>query len=403
MSTTKVTIGEAKEKIKRGVQAYLLKGEDGSYLIPRENRIPFYLYGKPGIGKTQMTRQIAEELGIGFVSFSLTHHTRNSLLGLPVISELAESKYTEYTMSEVVAEAVKAVQRGQREGILLLDEFNCASDTIMPAMLGFLQTGTIGRHSLPEEWVIILCGNPPEYNRSAREFDTAVMDRLRVMYVDADYEDFAGYASDAGLHPIVQEYLAQNQRDVHHVKQIKRETENGKSTNELEIVTPRGWENVSWLIKSYEQMGWDIDEETVRGYLKSEKVAHDFYQFYWLNMQSFTIEKAEEILQGINLEANAAQMVDKTFSFRWKVTDFLGQHLEQQAKDGVDNEAVSAGIGNAFRLLNMLPDGGKLSERLLMRINACRELLNVLLEVKCEEYLALCSRTYGIEAGQKSA
>lgn len=403
MSVTTVTIGDAKEKIKKGVQAYLLKGEDGLYIIPRVNRIPFYLYGKPGIGKTQMTRQIAEELGIGFVSFSLTHHTRNSLLGLPVISELAGSKYTEYTMSEVVAEVVKAVERGQREGILLLDEFNCASDTIMPAMLGFLQTGTIGMHSLPEGWVIVLCGNPPEYNRSAREFDTAVMDRLRVMYVDVDYADFAGYASDVGLHPLVQEYLVQNQEDLYHVRRIKRETENGKKINEQEIVTPRGWENVSCLIKSYEQMGWDIDEETVRGYLKSERIAYDFYQFYWLNTQSFTVEKAEDILKGRDLETYAEQMEGKTFSFRWKMTDFLGRYLEQQARDGVENEMISAEIGNAFRFLNMLPESSKLSEKLLMRINACRELLNALLEVKCEEYLALCSRTYGIESGQRSA
>lgn len=403
MQTATVTIGEAKEKIKKGVNAYLLKGEDGSYMIPRENRIPFYLYGKPGIGKTQMSRQIAHELGIGFVSFSLTHHTRNSLLGLPVISELAGSKYTEYTMSEVVAEVVKAVGRGHQEGILLLDEFNCASDTIMPAMLGFLQTGTIGMHRLPEGWVFILCGNPSEYNRSAREFDTAVMDRLRVMYVDADYDDFAGYASDSGLHPIVQEYLALNQKDLYHVKRINRETENGKSTSKLEIVTPRGWENVSWIIKSYEQMGWDIDEETVRGYLKSEKVAYDFYQFYWLNSQSFTMEKAKEILKGKSLETYVGQVTEKELAFRWKVVDFLGLSLKQQAKDGVENRIVSAGIGNALRFLNMLPESSKLSEKLLIQINGSRGLMDALKEVKCEEYLALCSRIYGIGTELKGA
>lgn len=403
MSITAVTIGEAKEKVKRGVSAYLLKGEDGSYTIPRENRIPFYLYGKPGIGKTQMTHQIARELGIGFVSFSLTHHTRNSLLGLPVISELEESKYTEYTMSEVVAEVVKAVQRGQREGILLLDEFNCASDTIMPAMLGFLQTGTIGMHRLPEGWVIVLCGNPPEYNRSAREFDAAVMDRLRVMYVDAGYEDFAGYASDSGLHPLVQTYLAKNQKDLYSVKRLSREAENGKNVSELEIVTPRGWENVSWMMKNYEQLGWEIDEETVRGYLKSDRIAYDFYQFYWINTQSFTEEKAEEILQGRNLEVYAAQAAEKDLSFRWKIVNYLKKCLEEKAGSGVEEEDVSAGIGNAFRFLNMLPESDKLSEKLLTQVNSCRELLDILLEVRCDEYLALCSRMYGIEMGQKSA
>ena len=51
------------------------------------NCLPFYLEGAPGIGKTQIVGQLAKEMGIGYVSFSLVHHTRNSLLGLPVISE----------------------------------------------------------------------------------------------------------------------------------------------------------------------------------------------------------------------------------------------------------------------------------------------------------------------------
>ena len=74
------TIKQAKEEIKNGIRGYLLKDQAGNYLSRKENRIPFYLEGKPGIGKTEIVRQIAKELEIGFVSFSITHHTRNSLL-----------------------------------------------------------------------------------------------------------------------------------------------------------------------------------------------------------------------------------------------------------------------------------------------------------------------------------
>jgi MoxR-like ATPase len=140
------TIEKAKIAIKNGIKGYLLKDEKGMYVMKEVNRIPFYLEGEPGIGKTEIVRQIADELGIGYVSFSLTHHTRNSLLGLPVIKNLDdENKYTSYTISEIIAKVWQAREQ-HREGILLLDEFTCMSESIVPAMLAFLQTKNIGNH-----------------------------------------------------------------------------------------------------------------------------------------------------------------------------------------------------------------------------------------------------------------
>ena len=47
---------------------------------------PIFLLGAPGIGKTAIMEQVAQELGIALVSYSMTHHTRQSALGLPFIS-----------------------------------------------------------------------------------------------------------------------------------------------------------------------------------------------------------------------------------------------------------------------------------------------------------------------------
>ena len=79
------SILEAKNAIKDAVKAYLVKNGKGGYVMNEVNRLPLYLEGKPGIGKTQVVSRIAEEMGIGFVNFSLTHHSRNTVLGLPVI------------------------------------------------------------------------------------------------------------------------------------------------------------------------------------------------------------------------------------------------------------------------------------------------------------------------------
>ncbi len=78
-----MNIKQAKEQIKVAMRAYFTKDEFGSYRIPIEKQRPIFLMGPPGIGKTAIMEQIAQELGVGLISYSMTHHTRQSALGLP--------------------------------------------------------------------------------------------------------------------------------------------------------------------------------------------------------------------------------------------------------------------------------------------------------------------------------
>ena len=122
-----MNIKRAKKEIRDTVQAYLMKGEDGEYLIPPIRQRPILLLGAPGIGKTQIMEQIARECGICLAAYTITHHTRQSAIGLPFISKRTfggkEYTVTEYTMSEIVASLYeKMEQTGLKEGILFLDE-----------------------------------------------------------------------------------------------------------------------------------------------------------------------------------------------------------------------------------------------------------------------------------------
>ena len=95
---------------------------------------------QPGRGKTAVREQIASELGIGLISYSMTHHTRQSAIGLPFISRKSfggqEYDVTEYTMSEIIASVYELMEEtGIKEGILFLDEINCVSETLSPLML----------------------------------------------------------------------------------------------------------------------------------------------------------------------------------------------------------------------------------------------------------------------------
>ena len=207
-----MNITQAKEQIKNAMQAYFSRDEYGRFLLPPEAQRPVFLIGPPGVGKTAIMKQIAGELGVGLVSYSMTHHTRQSALGLPVIEEKSyggkPSKVSEYTMSEIIASVYDMMEEtGVREGILFLDEINCVSETLIPVMLQFLQYKTLGRHAVPEGWIVVTAGNPPEYNRAARPFDLAVWDRVKRIDVEPDFAAFKAYAAKKGVHPAVMTYL----------------------------------------------------------------------------------------------------------------------------------------------------------------------------------------------------
>ena len=244
-----MNIKEAKEQIQNAMRAYFTKNKFGEYVIPVEKQRPVFLMGPPGIGKTAIMEQIAQELGVGLVSYSMTHHTRQSALGLPYIETKnyggREYQVSEYTMSEILASVYDMMEdSGLEEGILFLDEINCISETLAPAMLQFLQYKVFGRHKVPAGWIVVTAGNPPEYNKSVREFDIVTWDRLKRIDVEPDYKVWKEYAFKKGVHASITSYL-----DIRKADFYKIETGvDGKS-----FVTARGWSDLSYMIKLYEE------------------------------------------------------------------------------------------------------------------------------------------------------
>lgn len=289
-----MNIKEAKEQIKNAMTAYFTKDEFGGYVIPIEKQRPVFLMGPPGIGKTAIMEQIASELGVGLISYSMTHHTRQSALGLPFIVQKnyggREYDVSEYTMSEIIASVYDMMEEtGLREGILFLDEINCVSETLAPSMLQFLQYKIFGRHRVPDGWIVVTAGNPPEYNNSVREFDIVTWDRLKRIDVEPDFGVWKEYAYLSNVHPAIISYL-----DVKHSDFYKIEsTVDGKS-----FVTARGWSDLSDMIKLYEKHGLKVDNALVSQYLQNKKIARDFAVYYDLYMKYKSDYQIGEILSG---------------------------------------------------------------------------------------------------------
>lgn len=318
-----MNIEEAKKQVKYAVISYLSKDEFGEYRIPVERQRPIFLMGPPGIGKTDIMNQVAEEMNIAVVSYSMSHHTRQSALGLPFIAdkEYGGRKYrtTEYTMSEIIASLYDVMEEtGKAEGILFLDEINCVSETLAPSMLQFLQYKVFGRHSIPDGWVIVTAGNPPEYNNSVREFDLATLDRLKRIDVEPDFGAWWKYAQNQEVHTAVLTYLEIKKDDFYSVET----TVDGK-----EFVTARSWVDLSDMMKLYEEHDIPVNSELIRQYVQNERIARDFSAYYDLFYRYRKDYRIDGILKGAVEDGVRTRAQESPFDERITVIRLLMDSL----------------------------------------------------------------------------
>lgn len=342
-----MNIKRAKDEIKHSIRAYLSKNEYGEYRIPAIRQRPLLLIGPPGIGKTQIMEQIARECNVALVAYTITHHTRQSAVGLPFIreKEFGGKTYsvTEYTMSEIIASVYEKIEHtGLKEGILFIDEINCVSETLAPTMLQFLQCKTFGNQKVPEGWVIVAAGNPPEYNRSVREFDVVTLDRIKKIDVEADFSVWKEYAYQAGVHQAVISYLELKKENFYRVET----TVDGKL-----FATARGWEDLSSMIKVYEELELPMDREVVYQYIQHWKIAKDFANYLELYYKYQKDYKVEEILKGHITEEACDKIRRAAFDEKLSVIGLLISSLHETFCKSFEADAYVTDLYEKMKLV----------------------------------------------------
>jgi len=344
-----MNINEAKIQIENAMKAYFTKDNFGNYKIPIERQRPIFLMGPPGVGKTAIMEQIASDLGVALVSYSMTHHTRQSALGLPFIEKknYGGKEYTvsEYTMSEIIASVYDMMETtGLKQGILFLDEINCVSETLAPSMLQFLQYKIFGKHRVPDGWIVVTAGNPPEYNNSVREFDIVTWDRLKRIDVEADLTVWKEYAYKKGIHPAIMTYL-----DIHKSNFYKIEsTVDGKT-----FVTARGWSDLSDMIKLYEELGIQTDEKLIAQYLQNPKIAKSFSVYYDLFNKYKSDYQVEHILLGKATDEIKERAKDAKMDERLSLISLMLGSLGEEFREIYETEKALGAVMEAVKNIRL--------------------------------------------------
>lgn len=222
-------------------------------------KVSTMMWGKPGIGKTQVAEQLASYMGAKLYDVRLTTIDTSDLRGLPYYDH--ETKTTNWYRPE-------DLPRDDKPAVLFLDELSAAPAHIQPTVYGLLQERRVGQHKIPDNVIIVAAGNGVTDGAVAYEMGTAIADRLVHLHVEASPEDWVNnYAVPKGLHPSVVAFVKT-------APQHFETTEACMNSDKTIACTPRSWERVSDLMNNIKD---PLVKRIVIAGTIGDSVASDFF------------------------------------------------------------------------------------------------------------------------------
>ena len=262
-------------------------------------------------------------------------------MGLPVVSLTGwqagfqtNSSYSSARIKKINAERVQS-ELDRSHSIVIVTGFqgiNKYGD--ITTMLQFLQCKTFGNQAVPAGWVIVAAGNPPEYNKSVRDFDIVTLDRVRRMNIEPDLPVWKDYARAAHLHSAILSYLELHPQNFYQIN---------ADVDGTQFVTARGWEDLSNLLNTYESLGLQADEELIRQYIQHQKIAEDFAAYLDLYYKYRDDYGVEDILAGKAKPAAFARLLQAPFDEKLSLVSLILSGLETRFAASRRADAVADG------------------------------------------------------------
>lgn len=209
---------------------------------------PIFIYGAPGIGKTQIVGQAAVELGVPVLKMDLQFMNPEDFLGIPSTHEVRPVKMENGVLKDTGAGFTRTnpprilpQDNGPegKGGIIFMDEMNRANKIVLGSIMQFVQEGRIGEYQLPDKWVIVAAGNRPEEAEVA-DFDFALADRFSIKNYVPELTTWAEWAAkNEKILPELVSFLRFNDDLFHYLDADKKS---------LNYPSPRSWSDAALIL-----------------------------------------------------------------------------------------------------------------------------------------------------------
>ena len=193
------------------------------------------LWGARGVGKSSVVQQVAQHFGVPLVDLRLTTIEPVDIRGA-IYADEVQGK-TVWFPPEFLPTA------DQPAGILFLDELTAADQRLQISAYSLILDRRVGHYKLPDGWLVVAAGNASFHGAVSHDMGTALADRMFHFNVVATIDAFLAHALVKGFAPEVMAYLK--------VRPDKLDDTASQLANDhLVGASPRGWEDISNVLKS---------------------------------------------------------------------------------------------------------------------------------------------------------
>ena len=222
-----------------------------------EQKVPTFLWGAPGIGKSSIVKQIADSKKIGFIDLRLALMDPTDLKGIPF--------YDKDSHSALWASPAFLPREG--EGILFLDELNSAPPSVQASAYQLILDRKVGEYELPDGWAIVSAGNREGDRGVTYRMPSPLANRFVHFEMEVDVDDWRFWAYESEIDEKIIAYISYKNEHLF--------TFDAKNDSKS-FATPRSWEYVDKILKS--NISEELLLETISGTI-SKEVAVGFLSF----------------------------------------------------------------------------------------------------------------------------
>jgi len=147
---------------------------------------PVMLWGPPGIGKSQIVAQVAENNNVPVIDIRLSQIEPSDLRGIPFRSE--------DKVIWAVPEMLPDPKRHGEQGILFLDEINTAPPSVSAAAYQLILDRKLGSYEMPEGWAIFAAGNRQGDRGVTYTMPAPLANRFSHFEIDTHLDDWVAWA-----------------------------------------------------------------------------------------------------------------------------------------------------------------------------------------------------------------
>ena len=220
-------------------------------------KVPSFLWGAPGIGKSSIVKQIAVEQGVAFIDLRLALMDPTDLKGIPFYDK----------ESHTALWAPPAFLPREGEGILFLDELNSAAPSVQSSAYQLILDRKVGEYELPEGWAIVAAGNREGDRGVTYRMPAPLANRFVHFELDVSVEDWREWAFKSGIDERIIAYISYKNEHLF--------TFDAKS-DVKSFATPRSWEYVANILSA--DLPKELLLETISGTIGKD-VAVSFLSF----------------------------------------------------------------------------------------------------------------------------